>query len=136
MIRFRIGFAAFVIVVAIGLAFSAIRTSEEPVTPIETLAPEPAPPQVTLSSVFRRGTHSIKGAITVPTPCHNAEASVAVDTEATPDIIRIEVLAPPDLGPCLMMPGEKTFSLSASAEESAVIEARVNGVPADILHES
>jgi len=135
MIRFRIGFAVFVVVLAAGLAFFAVRTSEEP-APIETPILSPEPPQVTLSSTFRRGTHSIKGIFSVPTICHVVEASVSVDTEAVPDVIHVDISAPPDGGPCLMLPAEKTFSLSASAEEGALIEASVNGVPAEILHES
>ena len=135
MIRFRIGFAVFVVALGAGLVFFAVRTSEEP-APAEAPAISPEPPQVILSSTFRRGTHSITGAFSVPTACHAIEASVTVDTEADPDIIRISISAPPDGGPCLMLPAEKTFLLSASAEENAVIEASVNGVPAEILHES
>ena len=132
MIRFRIGFAVFVVVLATGLVFFAVRTSEEH-APVETQTLPPGPPQVTLSSTFRRGTHSLRGTFSVPTACHTIEASVTVETGATPDIIRIDISAPPDNGPCLMLPAEKTFSLSASAEENAIIEASVNGVPAEIL---
>lgn len=130
----RIALITFVVVAALGLAFVFFVPRGS-----EALPPAPATtttPTLYVSDSYSKGTHTIKGAFSVPTPCTSvsAEATVIAGIASTsPDTIAIAVSAPPDTGICVQMVATSTFSVSATAGKGAVITASVNGVVAHVV---
>lgn len=129
--KFRIGFAAFVIVVFLGTVLFALRTSEAPHT-TEPLTASSTPPAVSLKDSYKKGAHTLTGSLTVPTPCHSVTASASFLPSEVPPTIRVDVDAPADDGLCLTLPTDKTFSLSVSAPQDVPTVVYVNGIPATI----
>ncbi|HQU07837.1 MAG: hypothetical protein B7X04_01135 [Parcubacteria group bacterium 21-54-25] len=118
-----------VIVIGVGMGISSKHLSDGVRTPIS--AATSTPPVVTLVSLtdtYRRGTHTISGAVTVPTPCYAPVAQTTLVPSTTPPEIRLDLSVPIDTGICLQLPATTTFSVAQSAARDAVIAAYVNGV--------
>lgn len=82
---------------------------------------------VSLHDSYRRGKHTITGALTVPTPCYTVTANSALVPSTTPEVIRLNLTVPTDAGRCLLLRATTTFSVIQKANRSAFVKAYVNG---------
>lgn len=87
-------------------------------------------PQVTLVSDFDEGIYTLIGSVMVPTPCTPVSATSLLVAEGT---IRVDVTVGEDTDICLMLPGEKKFSVELEAPEEAAIGVYVNGAKAIVV---
>lgn len=82
---------------------------------------------VSLHDSYRRGKHTITGALTVPTPCYVVTAQSSLVPSTTPPVIRLNLAVPADTGRCLLLRATTTFSVVQKATRSALVKAYVNG---------
>ena len=97
---------------------------------VASVAVTPATPVITLVSLhdsYRRGKHTVTGALTVPTPCYVVTAQSSLVPSTTPQVIRLNLSVPADTGRCLLLSATTTFSVVQKATRSAFVKAYVNG---------
>lgn len=131
MKHMRLGTAAGIIalVILLGFVLSVPHTREI----AEVSQPEVTTevPAVTLRDTFKKGVHTITGAVEAQNACAtaSAEASVAGDATTTESIlVAITVLADTDL--CLELPTRVPFQTTVTAPARLPILVTVNGAPA------
>lgn len=138
----RVGYAALIIAGAIfvGFVFSIPRTTEvetsQEAPPITQEKFSTEIPVVSITDSYRRGVHTIKGSLVLPTPCTTLSAEARADTNAsTTESITILLTAPTDSGVCLRLPERRAFSVSVEAPEGIPILVFVNEVAASTTAE-
>ena len=91
---------------------------------------QPVPP-VTLKDVFKKGVHTISGAVETPNACATlvAEATSTVSASGE-NRIQIVLKIFPDMGVCLQLPAIKNFSTTIAAPAHTPITVMVNGAAA------
>lgn len=97
---------------------------------VAQLAATSTQPVITLVSLhdsYRRGRHTITGALTVPTACYVVTTQSALVPSTTPAVIRLNLTVPTDTGRCLLLRATTTFSVVQKASRSAFVKAYVNG---------
>jgi hypothetical protein len=88
-------------------------------------------PVVSLHDVYKKGTHTISGAVTVPNACIPVEATASlVGSASSTQNILVALTFPNDSGTCLQLPTSVTFETTLAAPAKLPIEASVNGVTA------
>ncbi|MFZ1987520.1 MAG: hypothetical protein WAV21_00600 [Minisyncoccia bacterium] len=126
----RVWIAAGVfIVVGIGAFFVFVfRTGEDVPLEKDTEISAPVMTDLTFTHTYKTGTHTIRGAVTVPTRCITVAAKAIVDASSTPENIRLDLTAPSETGVCLRLPTNASFSVTAQANEDATLSIFENGV--------
>ena len=115
-------------IILAGFALSVPHTRDVVETSLP-LAPE-SQPSVALRDSFKKGLHTITGAIEAPNPCTTLSAdAVPVGASSTEGIL-VEISLPTDAGICLKRPVTMRFSTTIAAPASLPIIATVNGVAA------
>lgn len=92
----------------------------------------PTIPPITIKDVFKKGVHTISGAIETPNACSTVTA-MASTTLDTAGITRIQLhltITPDEDDVCLQLPAIKNFSTTITAPAGAAITATVNGTAA------
>lgn len=94
---------------------------------------EPVPtPSVALRDAYKKGVHTITGALEAPDACSTvtAEASLQGDASSTARIL-VDVSVVSDAEVCLELPTRMNFSTTVAAPEGLPLSATVNGIPAE-----
>ena len=86
-------------------------------------------PSVVLRDVYKKGTHTISGAVTAPNACASLDAK-AVTTGDPASAIVVEFTLTEAGGICLQVPTALKFSTTVTAPEGLPVSATVNGVAA------
>ncbi len=81
---------------------------------------------VSLQNSYRRGKHTIKGSLVMPTPCYTITANTSMVPSTTPPVIRLNLVVPIDTGRCLALTATTTFSTTQVAAKGAIIKAYIN----------
>jgi hypothetical protein len=133
MRRKRFAIAAGLIACLILAAFLAVilrvQMVQAPVAPAGPAAAATTTPVVALRDTYRRGVHTLSGALTLPDACIVPTAtSTYTGTASTTGIIALDISYAPDQGVCLELPTQATFSTTVAAPEAAAVVTTVNGV--------
>ena len=78
---------------------------------------------------FENGTHTYKGILTVPTPCHEILSQVTV-MESYPEQVTIDLKEQGASNFCAQVITQTPFEVSFQASKDARISVRLNGTPA------
>lgn len=84
---------------------------------------------VLFTNVFEDGTHTVSGVATLRNRCQPFDASGVLDSEVSPNVVRIELLAGDDEGVCLQIPEERSFEVSVEGPADSTVQVFVNGIP-------
>ncbi len=127
----RLLFISIFIIVAgiIGTIFSSAKVSND-VRPVSIVATTTSP-IITLKLLkdsYRRGIHTISGAVVVPNPCYVVNARTSLIPSTTPTVIRLDLSVPEYTGRCLELTATTTFITKQKAEKRATITTYLNGV--------
>lgn len=125
--RYLVGAVLVLVVVLAGFAFVLLKSGSDPSGSLQKAA-DSFP--VSLEREYDEGVYTISGLITLANRCQTMEASAELQTSG---VIRVNIAAPEDTGPCLMLPTEREFSLESEAPEGAGIEVYVNGALATTI---
>lgn len=126
MTRMRVTTAALILgaIILVGFVLSVPHTRDVPTE--KTAVAEAATPAITVHDVFKKGTHTISGSITLPTRCSNVTVTSSVQGEGSQSIL-LAFDIPEDTGVCLELPTNTTYSTSVAAPADLPIVATVNG---------
>ena len=128
----RLSTAAAMIALGIVVLFalSVPRTHELPVPPREAVTAANVP-VVELHDAYKKGTHTLTGAVTAPNACSSvtAQAVLAGDASKTQSI-QLALSLSNGTGVCLELPTRITFSTALSVPAGLPISTSVNGVAA------
>ncbi|HEX8946971.1 MAG TPA: hypothetical protein VF829_02030 [Candidatus Paceibacterota bacterium] len=129
MRRALIGILGAAIVITIGIVLSSSRLSDGIRKALSDEATTTVPVSIaSLTDSYRRGTHTVSGALVLPNACYTFDASASLAPSTTPQVIRVDISVPPDSGRCLALPATSTFSVTQAADQNAVITTYINGV--------
>lgn len=88
-------------------------------------------PAVTVRDTFRKGVHTIIGAVRAPNACTSVTASAALEGSASSTArILLALSVPEDQGICLQVPTDIPFQVSVTAPAEVPITTTVNGTVA------
>lgn len=112
-----------------GLAYWSLSGKEETsvLTPVEE-ATSTEPTAITVNHYFDKGTHTIEGTMTLPTPCHTLTTNATV-AESAPEQVTVAFVTTPGTDICTQALADKFFRVSFYASKEAVISATLNGKP-------
>ena len=111
---------------------SVLRTRENAKPAVSKMAVATTTIQsVALHDNFKKGVHTITGAIIVPDACTTASATASpAGSGSTTESINVAVAVPDDAGICLQIPSVIHFSTTLAAPSGLPMTATVNGVAA------
>ncbi len=84
-------------------------------------------PTVSLRDVFKKGTHTITGSVTVPDACQQVTAQATVLDGPETKSIQVAVTITSEDGVCLQVPTPIKFSTTITAPAGLPLKATVNG---------
>jgi hypothetical protein len=88
-------------------------------------------PAVSLRDTYKKGVHTLSGAVTVPNACTPVAATASAIGEASSTTgIQLEVTYQIEPGVCLQVPTEVSFQATLAAPANIPIQLTVNGSPA------
>jgi hypothetical protein len=83
---------------------------------------------VSVARSFANGTHTVKGVISLPTPCYELTHDVMI-MESYPEQVVIQFTAKDQGGICVQVIDERPFEVTFQASEQATVRATLNGQP-------
>lgn len=108
----------------------------EPQSVTSTSTPTSLPTPPTFTHTFKKGTHTLIGTLTLPTPCYQVAESVEIDDTATPEQVTVAITTSTDDGLCVQVIDERLVEVSFDASADAVITATLNGKPLTITEDN
>ena len=92
--------------------------SDVPNTTQEERASESA---VVFSHFFKKGTHTLSGTITLPTPCYQIDQNIIIDDTFSPEKVAIALTTSTDDQICIQVIDEREVEITFDAAEDAEI---------------
>ncbi len=129
--RFWIAAAIIAAIIVGGFAISVPHTQDVPHELAPALVPAQAAPTVTLRDSYKKGVHTITGAVTAPNPCTTLSANTALEGEASTTrriVVAIALLS--DAGICLERPTKLEYAATVEAPADLPIVVTVDGAEA------
>ncbi len=83
---------------------------------------------VVITRSYANGTHTLRGVIALPTPCHTFSQEVRV-MESYPEQVVIDFTSKDSGAICVQIIDERPFEVTFQASEAATIRATLNGNP-------
>ncbi len=81
---------------------------------------------VSLKDSYRRGKHTIKGSVSIPTVCYTVDFKSLLVPSTTPQVIRVDLLIPKDSGRCLELSSTGSFKIIKKAPKNSIIKVYIN----------
>ncbi len=103
-------------------------SQKQTIPPVGTNKPEDMR-VISVDHYFENGTHTYKGILTVPTPCHELVSQVTV-MESYPEQVTIDLKERGASNFCAQVITQTPFEVSFKASKDAHISVKLNGVPA------
>lgn len=95
--------------------------------PIENQIPEEsAPTSVSISRTYSKGTHTVRGVISLPTPCYTLATDVEVSSTTEPLATIVFSSGDPG-GMCIQVIDEREFEVNFKAPEGVALKGLLNG---------
>lgn len=119
-----------VVIVAIGVAaFFFWPSQKAPIDQIvvDDVAPIQEEDPYRITHTFRKGTHTVEGVVTLPTPCHELREDIVV-AESFPEQVRIDLRIIATDGICIQVIDEREFSIDVDVDEAASFTLSIDGV--------
>ncbi len=101
---------------------------KQTVPPVDTNKPEDVR-VIPVDHYFENGTHTYKGILTVPTPCHELVSQVTV-MESYPEQVTIDLKERGASNFCAQVVTQAPFEVSFKASKDARVSVKLNGIPA------
>lgn len=132
-----IAVSIFVLIIAGMFVYSYIKRGEldvvtnEPVVPTPSAGPYDSIDRIDAKHFYIDGTHTLAGAIALPTPCELLDWDVTV-AESFPEQVTVHFDVINEAETCAEVVTEGRFSVSFDASEGARIGATFNGRPVEL----
>ncbi len=81
---------------------------------------------ISLSDSYRRGKHTIRGSVSIPTTCYTVDSKSLLVPSTTPQVIRVDLFIPKDNGRCLDLPSTDSFKIIEKASKNSIIKVYIN----------
>jgi hypothetical protein len=130
--RMRLSLSAVIIIfiILIAFAFSVPRTRDADMESLNAVATTTIP-LVSVKDSYRKGVHTISGAILAPNACRAVTSSASLAGDATSaQSILVSLTVEGDSDICLELPSEIEFETTIEAAADLPITVTINGVHA------
>lgn len=83
---------------------------------------------ISVTRSYANGTHTLRGVIALPTPCHTLSQEVRI-MESYPEQVVIDFISEDSGAICVQVIDERPFEVTFQASDAVTIRATLNGKP-------